>query len=137
MELVLVWLENSKIENEGALVFELTTSHKHSVLRMLFKDPNFSKEMKLAVLEKTLGDDKSDPAEKTRIKCMSGLPDAESKEAAWLAITDVNSKESIAEREAKMSGFFSWNQLELNRPYFDKFYEVLKDMNTYLPFKYL
>merc|ERR1719469_1773981 len=114
MELVLVWLDNSKIENEGALVFELTTSHKHSVLRMLFKDPNFSKEMKL-----------------------SGLPDAESKEAAWLAITDVNSKESIAEREAKMSGFFSWNQLELNRPYFDKFYEVLKDMNTYLPFKYL
>jgi len=27
--------------------------------------------------------------------------------------------------------------LELNRPYFDKFYDVLKDMNTYLPFKYL
>jgi len=109
MELVLVWLEKSKIENEGALVFELTNSHKYSVLRMLFKDPNFSKEMKLQVLERTLGEDKSDPAEKTRIKCLSGLPDAMAKEEAWLAITDVNSKESIAEREAKMSGFYSWN----------------------------
>ena len=67
------------------------------------------KEFKEELLEKTLGDDKSDIAQRVRLTCNSGLPDPENKAKIWKEITNVTSKESIYDRSAKMGGFYSWN----------------------------
>ena len=67
------------------------------------------KDKKLELLQKTLGEDKSDLAINTRLTCMAGLPEAEGKAETWKAIIDVHSEESLKERRAKMSGFYSWD----------------------------
>jgi hypothetical protein len=54
---------------------------------------------------------------------MAGLPDPAVKRDAWASITDPTTTESIYNREAKMRGFYSWDQLDLCRPYFSQFYE--------------
>lgn len=82
-------------------------------------------EAKLVLLEKTLGDDKSDIAQNTRDTCMALLPTPESKAQVWQAITDVTSTESIYKRSAKMGGFYSYKQMDLIKPYFEKFFEEL------------
>lgn len=33
----------------------------------------------------------------------------------------------MKEKQAKMAGFYAWSQYDLVEPYFDKYYEVLKD----------
>ena len=60
------------------------------------------------MLEKTIGDDKSDIAENVRLSCYASLPDPEQKAKTWQEITDSESKESKYVREAKMAGFYSW-----------------------------
>lgn len=85
-----------------------------------------SKEEKYELLESVLGDDKSDLAEHLRLGCEASLPDAESKEKAWAAITDWSSSDSLYNRAARMGGFYGgWDQQDLVRPYYDKFYELL------------
>lgn len=72
-----------------------------------------------------MGEDKSDLSENLRASCEGLLPDAESKRRTWEIITDVDSKESIYKRGARMGGFYSWKQKELVEPYFDEFFKVL------------
>ena len=91
----------------------------------------------MELLEKTLGDDKSDIAKRVRLTCDAGLPEAENKAKVWKELTDLSSTESIYDRSAKMTGFYSWRQLDLIRPYFDKFYEVLPLIYEKQAFKYL
>lgn len=50
---------------------------------------------------------------------------------------DANTTESIYKRAAKMGGFYSWKQIDLVRPYFDKFYEVLPLIYEKHAFKYI
>jgi hypothetical protein len=110
------------------MVVELKDSHKRSILRKVFEDPEISTETKMALMEEVIGDDKSDLAENARITCMACLPDVEGKATTWASITDPNSGDSLKESNAKMSGFYSRKQIDLVRPYFAKFYEELPNL---------
>ena len=55
------------------------------------------------------GDDNSDRAINARARCIAGLPDAAIKAKVWAEITDLNSQESLYVRNAKISGFYSWD----------------------------
>jgi hypothetical protein len=124
------WLEKGHIlhQEDKRNIYELKQSHKNTILTKTFKFSGMSKDTKMELLNKILGGDNSDLAINTRLTCLSGLPDADTKSETWKAITDINSSESLKERCAKMAGFKSWDQLELIRPYFDEFYDVLKHL---------
>jgi len=83
-------------------LFDLQKKHKHSILSLLFKSKHFELDHKMALLESTLGDDKSDLAENCRAKCISGLPDPEVKARVWAEITDPNNTDSTYVKSAKM-----------------------------------
>jgi len=76
-------------------------------------------------LNKVLGDDKSDVAKNCRLRCKASIPTAENKAEIWEAVTSETSDYSMYEREAMISGFYSYGQLDILEPYFDKFFEVL------------
>ena len=140
LKLAQQWLDTGVIFRDLATKRELFTlgqRHKYSILKRLFEEPSISTELKNQLLERTLGDDKSDIAQNTRDTCFALLPTAESKAQIWQQITDVNSTESIYKRAAKMGGFYSYKQIELTRPYFDQFYEVLPLIYEKQAFKYV
>ena len=91
----------------------------------------------MELLKKITGDDNSDIAINTRAKCMAGLPDAALKAKTWAEITDLNSKDSLYLKNAKIAGFYSWDQLDIISPYFDKYYEVLPVLNQGTTYKYM
>jgi hypothetical protein len=140
LKLAQQWLESgivfANIQNKIEL-FKLGTKHKHSILKKVFEEPSISIAEKEALLAKVIGDDKSDIAENTKETCFAFIPTAENKAKVWEQITDPNSTESIYKRKAKMSGFYSWKQLDLIRPYFDKYYEVLPLIFEKNPFNYV
>lgn len=112
LEMCLEWLKQGEIKIEGKVVFKLQKKQKHSIIAHFFKSEDFSLEFKLQLLETTLADDKSDIAVNTRARCMAGLPDPENKAKTWAEITDTTSKESLYVRTAKISGFYSYGQIE-------------------------
>ena len=69
----------------------INQKNKYSILKAISKDVTLSKERKLEIIEKTLGEDKSDLAKNTREACIVGFPDPELKAQAWKAIADPNS----------------------------------------------
>ena len=134
------WLETGTIFRDAATkaeVFKLGKKHQYSILKKLFEEPTVEHATKLALLEKVLGEDKSDIAQNTRDTCMALLPSAEGKAQVWAAITDVTSTESIYKRGAKMGGFYSYKQMDLISPYFDKFFEDLPKIYEKQAFKYV
>lgn len=140
VNLCLRWLDKSYIfkgDDENAKLVELSLKNKYSILKAISKDTTLTKETKLAVIDKTIGEDKSDIAVNTRETCLVGFPDPEAKAAAWKAITDPNSEESVNVRYAKMGGFFSWKQKDLATPYIQKFYEEFPNVFKTLPFRYV
>jgi hypothetical protein len=130
------WLKSGKIEDEGRVILELKPKHKHSVLKKYFTLKDVADKNKFEMLELVMGDDKSDIAENVRLTCKAYLPNAAGKEETWKALIDINSTESLKERSAKMAGFHSWNQLDITRCYFDKFYDELRNIQAGTPFKY-
>ena len=54
------------------------------------------------MLEKVMGDDKTDIAINAKALCMAALPSAEQKAKTWTEITDFGSKESVYLRTAKI-----------------------------------
>lgn len=91
----------------------------------------------MELLKKITADDNSDIAINTRAKCMAGLPDAALKAKIWAEITDLNSKDSLYVKNAKIAGFYSWDQLDIISPYFDKYYEILPVLNQGTTYKYM
>ena len=83
----------------------------------------------MQLLEKVLKDDKSDIARDVRAQCMTSIADPAVKEQAWKDITDPKSPLSNKLKEAKMLGFYAWSQYDLVQPYFDRYYEELKDFD--------
>ncbi len=81
--------------------------HKFTVLKALFKTTYYTTEQKMQLLEATLGDDKTDLAANCRLTCMVALPDPEVKERTWQELIDVNSKDSLYEKRAKIAGFYA------------------------------
>jgi hypothetical protein len=94
-----------------------------------------SNEEKFELLEKVLGDDKSDLAKRLRLQCEVSIPDAAVKEKAWYDITDPKSTVSDVEKRAIMSGFYAASQVELTNQYADKYYEALKDFNKHFSYR--
>lgn len=72
-----------------------------------------------------------------KYQCEASIPDPAAKEHAWNEIVNPNSTHSDKERQAMMMGFWASSQLELTRPYADKYYESLKDFNKYHSWKYM
>lgn len=120
IEIALKWLERGAIltENDEEL-FKLAAKHKYSILKVLHGDPSFPTDFKNELLNKTLGDDKSDITENVRETCNAAIPDAANKQKVWESLIDPTSEDSIYKRGARMSGFYNWKQLDLVRPYFD------------------
>ena len=81
------------------------------------------------LLELTLGDDKSDLAENCRATCLAGLPDPEVKARVWAEVTDPNNADSVYVRSAKMAGFYSYEQIDIIEPYFQKFFDILYEQH--------
>ena len=59
---------------------------------------------------------------------MASLPDPDVKAKIWAEITDPNNTESLYMKRAKLAGFYSYEQLDIVEPYFDKFYELIPFM---------
>ena len=140
LNLAKLWLENGVVFNNletKAELFKLGTKHRYSILKKIFEEPSIPVPEKHELLAKVIGDDKSDIAENTKETCIALIPTAENKAHVWEQLTDTNSTESIYKRGAKMGGFYSWKQLDLIRPYFDKFYEVLPHIYEKSTFKYV
>lgn len=99
IDISLKWHETGVISNEqGEELFKLSAKHKQSIVKIVFADISYPVEFKNELINKTLGDDKSDIAENLRAACDALLPDADSKRKTWEIITDVESKESIYKR---------------------------------------
>jgi len=135
---VLKWVKQGSILSpDGAEIFKLAASHKRSIVKAAFKSNELSTEEKNTLLHDVIGDDKSDLAKNTRLTCAASIADAESKEKVWNGLLDPKSALSSKERQAQMAGFYSWDQLDLCRPYFNKFYEILLQLESEHGYKYM
>ena len=134
---VQAWLLSSSIQYEGKELYKLSDSHRRGILKKLFKSNHLTTEAKRELLQSVLKGDESDLAKNTILTCEASIPDAANKAAVWKEITDPQSTLSAKQREAKMSGFFVQDQLDLCRPYFNKYYEVLPLIESEHGYKYL
>ena len=87
------------------------------------------------MLDKQIGNFKSDTYNNIRLKCLASTP--EEKENVWAELVSPTSKLSLYQRRALMNGFFSWDQVDICEPYFDKFYDALTDLSDNHNFKYI
>lgn len=129
LKMCIEWMDASEIKIDGESLFTLNKKHNYSILSRLFKSRSFTYNEKMEKMMKVMADDNTDIAVNTRAKCMACLPDAEMKAKVWAEITDVNSKDSVYLRTAKIQGFYSWDQLDIVAPYFDKFYDVIANVS--------
>lgn len=72
-----------------------------------------------------LGDDKSDVAKNCRLTCGASIATAENKAKVWEQLVNEDCGLSMYEREALVGGFYSYDQLDILEPYFEKFFHVL------------
>lgn len=61
-------------------------------------------------------------------RCNSAIPTAESKEDSWNLILNKDNQLSLKNIEARLEGFYQWNQLDLIQPYFDRVLEKLPEV---------
>ena len=132
IQAALGWLETGKITVGDAALYDITKTHKLTILKMLFKSKDFQTTDKMELLELTLGDEKSDLADRTRATCMASLPDPDVKAQIWKDLTDPNNTESKYMKDAKKLGFYAHNQIDILAPYFEEFYEILPKMKSQL-----
>lgn len=101
MTLARSWIDKKKIHTIGEpdkAIYDLAQNNMFSICKVLFKSPHMTNEEKFAMLEKVLGDDKSDLAKRTRIQCETSIPDAAVKEKAWNEIINPKSTNSDIEK---------------------------------------
>ena len=81
-ELALKWLDAGAIshpDDSAKELYTLTASHKRSIVKNIYMTPDSAKlslEFKKQLLEKVVGDDKSDVANMLRLTCESGTADS-------------------------------------------------------------
>lgn len=133
------WLDRGAIlKADGTELFKLSKKHKLSIVKVVFEEPSFeNEEEKQELLEKVIGDDKSDIAVNARLTCRAYKATAENKEAVWKEITDPSSELSLYQKGALMGGFYSFKQLNIIRPYFSKFIEQLPSLYKQQTFKFM
>lgn len=136
---VLKWVRDGSIlSTDGATkIFKLTASHKRAIVKTVFKSNELSTEEKNTLLSDVIGDDKSDLARNTRLTCAASIADADNKEKVWNGLLDPKSTLSSKERQAQMAGFYSRDQLDVCRPYFNKFYDILLQLESEHGYKYM
>ena len=122
---------------ENVKLFEIDGGTIHKLIKVVFKHPELAEEKKMQMMNEYLGTNNSDLAINMRYSCIASLPDPEKKEVVWNELIDPSSTYSIYQRKAKMQGFYSWHQIELCRPYFDKFFETLSDLESNHIYKYV
>jgi len=108
---------------------ELLPNDKRMILKTLCRSTKISTDTKKELMEKVLKDDKSDIARRTRLTCEAASATLENKEKYWKILIDENTEYSIYDREAMISGFCSWDQLELCEPFSEKFYDALTTLS--------
>ena len=101
IQAALGWLETGKITVGDAALYDITKNHKHTILKQLFASKHFQTTDKMELLEMTLGDEKSDLADRTRATCMASLPDPNVKAQIWKDLTDPANTESKYMKSAK------------------------------------
>lgn len=117
LALALQWEEkgyvfNPKDQPETNL-FNLTKSHKHSILRIVYRSKEIILSEKENLLGKIIGDDKSDLALNTQLTCEASLPDPLIKEKIWQELINPQSKLSLYQKRAKMGGFYDFDQIDI------------------------
>ena len=86
-------------------------------------------EKKNELLQLVLKDDKSNIAQATRLACLASTPDPKIKEQVWNEVTNPDSKLSLSMKQPQLESFYSYDQLDLVKPYTKKFFSTL--MTTY------
>lgn len=69
--------------------------------------------------------DNSDITVNVKLQYNAALNNADTKEKVWKLLIDPKSSYSLLAKRNIIDGFYSINQLDLIRPYFDRFYDVL------------
>lgn len=139
IQLAQSWIDSGFIHTStdtNTSLNELTPADKRKILKTLCQSTQIATETKQAVIEKVLGDDKSDVAKKTRLGCEACFATKENKDKLWETFIDEKTELSIQDREAMISGFCSWDQLELCEPYFDKYYDALDTLSEKHAYRY-
>jgi hypothetical protein len=132
------WLRGGFItSSDGKNLFELKDNHKRTILKKLHQSKHLSIEEKATVLNETLKEDKSDLANGCRLVCEASSSDLAVKERIWIEITDPKSTFSFYERRSKCQGFYSWDYMEMNAPFAERFYDSLEGMQESHTWKYL
>ena len=140
----MVWVERGHItdlDEYGYVgkkqVFSLKSGHKYSIVKVISKSQNVPEITKQEMLDKVLGEDKSDISIQCRMQCEASRNHMGCKRTVWYELIDPKTKLSLKERQAKMNGFYSWDQIDTCTPFFDKFYDCLKDLYKAHTFKYI
>ena len=144
-EMAVRWLEKGYIHTGGIAcgtpevkLLNSTKALEIQVLKAVFKVPSMivTPERKQFLLERILGEQHNDIAEKTRYYLNASLPDAAMKEIAWKDMTSKDSKLPLKKREAYLEGFMDFYQQDVLAPYKDKFLKEIHEQYHYQPQKY-
>jgi len=66
----LKWLDTGRIaDSTNDSLYEIGFKHKYTIVKVVFKSTEFDYDFKQQLLEKTIGEDKSDIALNTRVTC--------------------------------------------------------------------
>lgn len=112
------WLEDDSMG--------LLSSDKEDIICTMFRSSIFTTEEKYKALDNYAGDNASDRIKRLRFTCEACLPDKDSKAKIWEIITHPKENElSSYDYRAYLQGFYSRFQIELNRPYVEKYLEEI------------
>ncbi len=120
-KMMLQWLK----EGTGVADATLSQSNRYAVIGRAFEDPAFPREETQKLLDKELEKDKSDEGLRAKRACQAAIPTAENKAKHWEMFIDEKTKENDHMLFASMGGFNSWENLELLKPYVDKYFDVI------------
>lgn len=132
-ETAMGWIEGGNVTDKSGNKIEgavLSKNNKFSIVQSAYAKESIELKVKEELLEKVLGDDKSDIANNLRLTCKTLLPDAKSKEEAWAEISDHSNTLSSYERNAMMAGFFNRESAEILKPYYDQYVKKVEESAT-------
>ena len=108
IELAISWINKRAAHLPGSQdkIFELNNSQVYALLKRVHKSSAVSDEVKAELLEKVIGEDKSDVSLNTRLTCKASSADPAVKAECWRDLTSAETKCSLHERSALMAGFW-------------------------------